>query len=59
VTKIGALRDADGGWPVALVPEQLRQAVTDNLDNLGLDVLDVVNLRVGGFDSPTPGSIAR
>jgi pyridoxine 4-dehydrogenase len=59
VTKIGALRDADGGWPTALAPEQLRQAVTDNLDNLGLDVLDVVNLRLGGFDSPTPGSIAE
>jgi pyridoxine 4-dehydrogenase len=58
VTKVGALRDADGGWPTALAPEQLRQAVHDNLDNLGLDVLDVVNLRVGGFDSPAPGSIA-
>ena len=31
----------------------------DNLDHLGLDALDVVNLRVGGFDSPTPGSIAE
>jgi aryl-alcohol dehydrogenase-like predicted oxidoreductase len=58
VTKVGALRDADGGWPTALAPEQLHQAVHDNLDNLGLDVLDVVNLRVGGFDSPAPGSIA-
>src|SRR6266481_1490236 len=59
VTKVGALRDAEGGWPQALAPEQLRQAVHDNLDNLGLDALDVVNLRVGGFDSPTPGSIAE
>ena len=58
VTKIGALRDAEGNWPPALAPEQLRQAVYDNLNNLGLDVLDVVNLRVGGFGSPTPGSIA-
>ena len=58
VTKVGALRDAEGGWPQALAPEQLRQAVYDNLNNLGLDVLDVVNLRVGGFDSPEPGSIA-
>jgi pyridoxine 4-dehydrogenase len=40
-------------------PEQLRQAVYDNLRNLGLEVLDVVNLRVGGFDRPTPGSIAE
>jgi aryl-alcohol dehydrogenase-like predicted oxidoreductase len=59
VTKVGALRDAEGGWPQALAPEQLRQAVYDNLANLGLDALDVVNLRVGGFDSPTPGSIAE
>ncbi|MCW2898870.1 MAG: aldo/keto reductase family oxidoreductase [Streptosporangiaceae bacterium] len=59
VTKVGSLRDAEGGWPQALAPEQLRQAVYDNLDNLGLDALDVVNLRVGGFDSPTPGSIAE
>jgi aryl-alcohol dehydrogenase-like predicted oxidoreductase len=58
VTKVGALRDAEGGWPQALAPEQLRQAVYDNLNHLGLDALDVVNLRVGGFDSPTPGSIA-
>ncbi|MBV8988353.1 MAG: oxidoreductase, partial [Solirubrobacterales bacterium] len=59
VTKVGALRDAEGGWPKALAPEQLRQAVYDNLENLGLDVLDVVHLRVGGLDSPEPGSIAE
>jgi pyridoxine 4-dehydrogenase len=59
VTKVGALRDAEGGWPQALAPEQLRQAVHDNLIHLGLEALDVVNLRVGGFDSPTPGSIAE
>jgi pyridoxine 4-dehydrogenase len=59
VTKVGALRDADGGWPQALAPDQLRQAVHDNLDRLGLDALDLVNLRVGGFDSPTAGSIAE
>ena len=59
VTKVGATRDADGGWPHARSPEQLRQAVHDNLTNLGLDVLDVVNLRVGGLDSPEPGSIAE
>jgi pyridoxine 4-dehydrogenase len=59
VTKVGAMRDAAGNWPPALAPEQLRQAVHDNLRNLGLDVLDVVNLRVGGFGSPTPGSIAE
>ena len=59
ITKVGALRDAEGGWPHARAPEQLRQAVYDNLRSLGLDVLDVVNLRVGGFDSPEPGSIVE
>jgi pyridoxine 4-dehydrogenase len=59
VTKVGAFRDADGGWPQALAPEQLRQAVHENLDHLGLEALDVVNLRVGGLDRPTPGSIAE
>ncbi len=58
VTKVGALRDAEGGWPQALAPEQLRQAVHDNLYRLGLDAMDVVNLRVGGFDRPVHGSIA-
>ncbi len=59
VTKVGAYRDAKGGWPHARSPEQLRQAVHDNLIHLGLETLDVVNLRVGGFDSPEPGSIAE
>jgi aryl-alcohol dehydrogenase-like predicted oxidoreductase len=59
VTKVGALRDDEGGWPHARAPEQLRQAVYDNLEHLGLDVLDVVNLRLGGFGSPTPGSVAE
>ena len=57
VTKVGALRDAKGGWPKAMAPEQLRQAVHDNLSRLGLAALDVVNLRLGGFDRPTPGSL--
>ena len=59
VTKVGALRGAQGNWPTALAPGQLRQAVHDNLANLGVDALDVVNLRVGGLDAPTPGSIAE
>ncbi len=59
VTKVGAYRDVNGGWPHARSPEQLRQAVHDNLIHLGLETLDVVNLRVGGFDSPTPGSISE
>jgi pyridoxine 4-dehydrogenase len=58
VTKVGARRDAEGGWRQALAPDELRQGVHDNLENLGVDALDVVNLRVGGFDAPTPGSIA-
>jgi aryl-alcohol dehydrogenase-like predicted oxidoreductase len=59
VTKVGARRDAEGNWPKALAPDELRQAVRDNLANLGLDTLDVVNLRVGGFEAPEPGSIAE
>jgi pyridoxine 4-dehydrogenase len=59
VTKVGAERDAEGGWPQARAPEQLRAQVHDNLRNLGLDVLDVVNLRVGGLDAPEPGSLAE
>lgn len=59
VTKVGARRDEQGGWPHARTPAELRSAVHDNLRNLGLEVLDVVNLRVGGFDAPEPGSIAE
>ena len=58
VTKVGARRHENGGWPHARSPEELRQAVHDNLEHLGLDALDVVNLRVGGLSSPEPGSIA-
>jgi pyridoxine 4-dehydrogenase len=58
VTKVGARRDEHGGWPEARSPEELRRQVYDNLDHLGLDVLDVVNLRMGGFDSPEQGTIA-
>ena len=59
VTKVGARRDEKGNWPRALAPDELRQAIHDNLANLGLDALDVVNLRVGGLDAPEPGSIAE
>jgi aryl-alcohol dehydrogenase-like predicted oxidoreductase len=59
VTKVGAFRDEKGGWPTARAPHELRKAVEDNLANLGVDVLDVVNLRLGGFDSPDPGSVAE
>jgi len=59
VTKVGARRDANGGWPHARTPAELREQVHDNLRHLGLDALDVVNLRVGGFDAAEPGSIAE
>jgi len=59
VTKVGARRDAQGGWPTARSPEELRQAVHENLKNLHLEAMDVVNLRVGGFSSPEAGSIAE
>ncbi|MHA7632500.1 aldo/keto reductase family oxidoreductase [Corallococcus sp. M7] len=58
VTKIGARRGNDGSWLPAFSKEELTQAVHDNLRNLGLDVLDVVNLRIM-FDThgPAEGSI--
>jgi aryl-alcohol dehydrogenase-like predicted oxidoreductase len=58
VTKIGARRGEDASWLPAFSPEALTQAVHDNLRNLGLDVLDVVNLRIM-FDvhGPAEGSI--
>ena len=59
VTKVGARRDDEGNWLHARTPAELVQQVHDNLRRLGLDVLDVVNLRVGGFDSPEPGSVAE
>ena len=56
-TKVGARRDENGGWPHARSPDELRQGVFDNLENLGLDALDIVNLRVGGFSHPEDESI--
>src|SRR5262245_42290876 len=50
VTKVGARRAPDKSWPVALSREELTGAVHDSLEHLRLDVLDVVNLRVGGFE---------
>jgi len=57
VTKVGARRGADKSWLHALSRQELIDAVHDNLRNLGLDKLDVVNLRVGGIDRPSEGSI--
>jgi pyridoxine 4-dehydrogenase len=62
VTKVGARRDDGGAWLHARTPAELREQVHDNLRRLKLDVLDVVNLRVGGGDdghSAEPGSIAE
>jgi aryl-alcohol dehydrogenase-like predicted oxidoreductase len=58
VTKIGAKRGDDGSWQPAFSADDLTRAVHDNLRNLGLDVLDVVNLRIM-FDvhRPAEGSI--
>ena len=52
VTKVGARRDSDGSWPHARSRQEIIDAVHDNLRNLGLDVMDVVNLRLGGFMGP-------
>ncbi|MFI9276015.1 aldo/keto reductase family oxidoreductase [Kitasatospora sp. NPDC052896] len=59
VTKVGAIRDQEGGWPPAREPDELRRAVTGNLENLGLDTLDVVNLRLGDAQGPVTGSLAE
>mgnify|MGYP003945886189 CR=1 FL=1 len=58
VTKVGALRGEDASWNPAQSPAELEQAVHDNLRNLGLDVLEVVNLRImGDVHAPSEGSI--
>jgi aryl-alcohol dehydrogenase-like predicted oxidoreductase len=57
VTKVGARRGEDKSWLHALSRQELINAVHDNLINLGLDKLDVVNLRVGGVMGPSEGSI--
>ncbi len=58
VTKVGAVRDEQGGWPAARRPDQLRRAVDENLESLGLEVLDLVNLRVGNAEGSVAGSLA-
>jgi aryl-alcohol dehydrogenase-like predicted oxidoreductase len=57
VTKVGARRGDDKSWIHALARQELIDAVHDNLRNLGLERLDVVNLRVGGVMGPVEGSI--
>jgi aryl-alcohol dehydrogenase-like predicted oxidoreductase len=53
VTKVGARRGSDGSWPHARSRQEIIDAVHGNLRNLGLDALDVVNLRLGGLTGPT------
>ena len=57
VTKLGARRGGDKSWIPAFSRQELIDGTHDNLRNLGLDALDVVNLRVGGFTEPSEGSI--
>ena len=58
VTKVGAKRGTDASWNPAQSPAELTSAVHDNLRNLGVDVLDVVNLRImGDVQKPSEGSI--
>ena len=57
VTKVGARRPEDKSWVHALSQQELIDGVNDNLRNLGLDALDVVNLRVGGIMGPSEASI--
>jgi aryl-alcohol dehydrogenase-like predicted oxidoreductase len=53
VTKVGARRPADGSWVPALSRDELTRAVHENIEHLGVDALDVVNLRVGSAETPT------
>ncbi|MDR6375827.1 aldo/keto reductase family oxidoreductase [Paraburkholderia caledonica] len=60
VTKLGAVRDSDGGWLPAQEPEDLERGVHDNLRNLGLDALEVVNMRMmGDVHAPSEGSVEK
>ncbi|MEU9087546.1 oxidoreductase [Streptomyces sp. NPDC048357] len=59
VTKVGARRGDDGGWIPSLEPADLKAQVHENLQHLGLDVLDVVNLRLGSVEGTSDESIAE
>jgi pyridoxine 4-dehydrogenase len=59
VTKVGARRGDDGSWILDRSRENLVESIHDNLRNLSLEALDIVNLRMGGFSTPEPGSIAE
>ena len=57
VTKVGAVRGSDASWIPARTPADLEAGVRDNLETLGLEAMEVVNLRVGGMFGPEEGSI--
>lgn len=60
VTKLGARRTPDKAWLPAMSPEELREGLVGNLERLGLDAMEVVNLRImGSGHGPSEGSIAR
>src|SRR6476646_849079 len=59
VTKVGARRGDDGSWLPAQSTDELRQAVHDNLERLGIDAIDAVNLRLPGFAEPEQRSLAE
>jgi pyridoxine 4-dehydrogenase len=59
VTKVGARRGPDKSWIPALEPGELRQAVHDNLRRLGVERMDGVNLRLGGFIGPEEGPLEQ
>ena len=60
VTKLGAVRGSDGAWLPAQEPQDLERGVQDNLSNLGLDALEVVNMRLmGDMHAPSEGSIEK
>lgn len=58
-TKVGAVRDAGGGWPTARRPDDLRRQVHDNLTSLGVETLDLVNLRMGDATGVRAGSLSE
>ncbi|MBT0769843.1 oxidoreductase [Kineosporia sp. J2-2] len=58
-TKVGADRDGQGGWPVARGPQDLRRQVHENLRSLGVERLDLVNLRMGNAQGRLPGSVTE
>jgi len=60
VTKLGALRDDEGAWLPAMEPHELIDAVESNCDNLGIERIEIANLRLmfgGGDAGPTPGDV--